>query len=604
MHTTHSHLLKLGKAAALCAALFLCACSYERIPDDGDDSTGLEGEVMTVTLDVGTAAGEHSLTTKGLNETQENAINTLYILAFRKDGSENFSLKYYATGQPASGGSGQFNFSLRRSEPGAADTKLLLVANHNPYPLVDKGMTYEQVQNRLSIELPGVVSGEGPAFADKGIPMFGFAGNNPDNALEITETMQPLSAKLLRAISRVDVGVGTYNETTGVWDKGGVNFELTEIHVFKPQNSFSLLPLRNNLEYAADGTPSVTGPSPAGTQGNNLLYQGAAIVNSGSSSYCKAEIYLPEVGFESGTVYDGNHENRMALVIGGTYNGSKNYYRIDFTDKRFNSEGDVLKDVLRNHIYRYSITNVSQVGYQTPEAAYSGRPVGLDFTAEMVDWAEKIFDNPTPDMFVRLNFQGINGTVVKDNMSVNGTSQSFTILKKKTSFKTDDGNIKYTPLDYSSMMGEARDNIFNGVTNGGTYVDVNDALDREGPYPTLIIAPDNASESVVWRSTPAGTPIKQRVLDAKKVCWDYRGQGQSDWRLPRLSELMLLWMNKATINNSKGFTSLGESGETYWTGSEGKNDQVYTVNRDGVINLVSKSASNKVRCVRQVRKQN
>ena len=33
MHTTHSHLLKLRKAAALCAALFLCACNYERIPD-------------------------------------------------------------------------------------------------------------------------------------------------------------------------------------------------------------------------------------------------------------------------------------------------------------------------------------------------------------------------------------------------------------------------------------------------------------------------------------------------------------------------------------------------------------------------------------------
>lgn len=205
---------------------------------------------------------------------------------------------------------------------------------------------------------------------------------------------------------------------------------------------------------------------------------------------------------------------------------------------------------------------------------------------------------------MRLNFQGINGTVVKDNMSENGVSKPFTILKKKDHFKTDDGNIKYTSLNYSSMMGEALDNSFNGVTNGGTYEDVNDALDREGPYPTLIIAPDNASEGVVWRSTPAGTPTKDRLLDAKKVCWDYRGQGQSDWRLPRLSELMLLWMNKATINSSKGFTSLGESGETYWTGSEGKNDKVYTVNRDGEIKLVSKSESYKVRCVRQVRKQN
>ncbi len=170
-------------------------------------------------------------------------------------------------------------------------------------------------------------------------------------------------------------------------------------------------------------------------------------------------------------------------------------------------------------------------------------------------------------MFVRLNFQGINGTVVADYMSENGVSKPFTILKKKDHFKTDDGNMKYIPLNYSGMMGEARDNTFNGVTNGGTYVDVQDALDREGPYPTLIIAPDNASEGVVWRSTRADAP-------------------------------------KVTINSSKGFTSLGESGETYWTGSEGKNDKVYTVNRDGEIKLVSKSESYKVRCVRQVRKQN
>lgn len=51
MHTTHSHLLKLRKAAALCAALFLCACNYERIPDVE------EGELMTVTLSAGPAAG-------------------------------------------------------------------------------------------------------------------------------------------------------------------------------------------------------------------------------------------------------------------------------------------------------------------------------------------------------------------------------------------------------------------------------------------------------------------------------------------------------------------------------------------------------------------
>lgn len=139
MHTTHSHLLKLGKAAALCAALFLCACSYERIPDVE------EGELMTVTLSAGPAAGEQNLTSKaGLTDTQENSIHDLYILAFQPDATGAFFLKYYATGRSVSGGGGgQFSFTLRRSVSGAADTKLLLVANQNPYPLVNIGMTYE-----------------------------------------------------------------------------------------------------------------------------------------------------------------------------------------------------------------------------------------------------------------------------------------------------------------------------------------------------------------------------------------------------------------------------------------------------------------------------
>ena len=589
MHTTHSHLLKLRKAAALCAALFLCACNYERIPDVE------EGELMTVTLSAGPAAGEQNPTTKaGLTDTQENSIHDLYILAFQADETGAFLLKYYATGRPVSGGGGgQYSFSLRRSVTGAADTKLLLVANLNPYPLVNIGMTYEGVQAALT-------SGElaAPAFAEHGIPMFGFAGNSPDKALEITEGMSPLSANLLRAVARVDVGVGAYKEESGEWDKGGVNFDLQKIYVFKPQNKYTLIPVLSNLGYDVNDIPSVTAPSQVGDQSADIEY---TITNNTS---CKAEIYLPEVTLKGGTVYDTNHENRMALVIGGKYLGKLNYYRIDFTTEKYNAANVPLHDVLRNHIYRYSITNVSQSGYATPEAAYKGRPVGLDFTADIVDWKTEDLDSPAPDMFVRLNFQGINGTVVADFMSENGVSKPFTILKKKDHFKTDDGNIKYIPLNYSGMMGEARDNTFNGVTNGGTYVDVQDALDREGPYPTLIIAPDNASEGVVWRSTRADAPKEDRILDAKKVCWDYRGQGQSDWRLPRLSELMLLWMNKVTINSSKGFTSLGESGETYWTGSEGKDDQVYTVNRDGVIKLVPKSESYKVRCVRQVRKQN
>jgi len=610
MHTKHSHLLHIRKAAAmLCAALFLCACNYERIPDDSGEEQ--DGEFITVTLSVGTATGQQSLTTKGLTDTEENSIHDIYILAFQAEDDQliDFRLKYYATGRPGgsgTGGSKTFNFTLRRSFK--QDTKLLLVANQNPYPLVEIGDTYDLVQKKL-------ISGElltAPAFADTGIPMIGFAGNSKD-PLEIKEDTKTLFANLLRAVARVDVGVGNYNGTTGVWDKkGDVDFELTEVHVFKPQNKYSLLPYINNLEYdnqSHSHIPSVTGPSQAGTQGSSWVYDGDNITNNAGATYCKAAIYLPEVNFK-GTVLDDYYDKRMALVIGGMYKGNMNYYRIDFTDQPTNVEGTALQNVLRNRIYRYTISSVNQPGYATADAAYKGKPIPLGFSASIVPWETGSIDpSPAPDLFVRMNYQGINGTDTMKRMYEGSLEnpQEFTIRKKKDQFKTDNEKIMYSPLPYNDLRGEVKDNTFNGYGNGGMYKSIQDALDREGPFGTLIIAPDNATDEngVAWRSK--GESKKDRLLDAKKACWDYRGQGQSDWRLPRLSELMLLWMNKETINSTKGFTSLGEGEVTYWTGTEGDPDgnkdanTAYTVSKSGVIKLEDKRNKHLVRCVREVR---
>ena len=256
---------------------------------------------------------------------------------------------------------------------------------------------------------------------------------------------------------------------------------------------------------------------------------------------------------------------------------------------------------MRNHNYRYSITNVSQAGYTTAGAAYSGKPVGLNLTVDIVDWQAGVESKPNANMLVNMNFGGINGAIKTGTMKENGVSKEFTVKEKTDKFVTDDWKVK-PGLRYNNLIGEAADNLYNGTFNGGLYTGVQDAFSREGPYAKLVIAPDNATEAVMWRSTPKGTPKKDRVLDAKKACLDYRGQGRSDWRLPRLSELCLLWLNRVSINQSKGFTSLGVSSVTYWTGTEGgKNDKAYAVNAAGEITLNEKTKKFSVRCVREIR---
>lgn len=596
MHMKRSQTLKINRVAVtLCTALLLLllpACSNEI--EKGGDSGTVTAETVAVTFSVNAATGDQTLTTKGMTEGEENTVRTLYILAFQPDpaASGAYKLKYNASGT-AGGSTGQFSFTLRRSFSGA-DTRLLLVANFNPFASVRAGMTYDEVQTALkSGELAGA-----PAFTGTGIPMFGFAGDSPDTPLNITEGMTPVTANLLRAVARVDVGVGPYNTGTKTWDKGSIPFNLTDVIVYKPYNQYALLPEAEKLSYKGN-EPFVTAASEAGEQGVFNTYTGNAITNN---TYCQAEIYLPEVVLKGKKVYDPEHESRTALVIGGHYNKalSKSYYRIDFTTAETNVAGIDLHDVLRNHIYRYSITGVSQSGYSSADDAYKGKPVKLDFTASIIPWEPGVTGKPNPDMLVRMNFEGINGTLTKGRITDSEGPKDVEV-KEKTTFFITDNKIQKGMLDYNRLLGEAIDNTYNGTGNGGIYQNVQAAFDREGPYAKLVIAPDNATpDPVPWRSTDSA-PKDQRVLDAKKACWDYRGQGLSDWRLPRLSELCLLWLNRVTINQSKGFTSLGDADETYWSASEGPKDKAYAVSATGEISQSDKKESFWVRCVREIK---
>ncbi|WP_304249366.1 hypothetical protein [Parabacteroides gordonii] len=586
----HSHLLKIrSAAAALCAAVLLCACTNElRNVYEEEDS-----EFTTVTLQVGSAASQ----TKALTPDQEGAINSLYILAFQPDPDDGgtYKLKYKVTGTGDISVPGKFSFTLRTTLSGQPDTKLLLVANENPNVRAKEGKTVEEVQADLISDMTTQ-----PAFAGSGIPMFGFAGDNPNTPLTI-EKNKLYSANLLRAVARVDVGVGQYNADNDRWP-GSADFQLTHVYVYKPQNKYTLIPFLDNLKYSNIGTPSVTRPSMAETGdwgAKRFEYTGGTIANNA----CKAEIYIPEVDFDGGHVYDINHTKRTALVIGGIYNGKTYYYRIDFTPNQTNTEGDDLNDVLRNTLYRFSITKVTQNGYDDPGKAYEGKPVGLKFTADINKWVPG--GRPpglSPELWVRMVFKGVNGTIIEGKMTQNEESglSPIVILPKKNFFVADNDIKREGALDYNRFRGEAADNTYNGVTNGGTYGTVANALDREGPYKELIIAPDNASDGIEWRSTDP-RPLNKRILDAKQKCWDYRAQGRSDWRLPRLSEVCLIWLNRGTINQSKGFTPLGSANETYWTGSEDKKDQAYSVNAAGEIKAMPKKTRLSVRCVREVR---
>lgn len=85
----------------------------------------------------------------------------------------------------------------------------------------------------------------------------------------------------------------------------------------------------------------------------------------------------------SGTRYDDDHLKRPRLIIGGKYDGGPTtYYRIDFSGLDGGSKDSFTSDILRNHLYRFTINSVSGPGQETaneadatiPENSISQRP--------------------------------------------------------------------------------------------------------------------------------------------------------------------------------------------------------------------------------------
>ena len=219
--------------------------------------------------------------------------------------------------------------------------------------------------------------------------------------LNIEPTKQ-INIKLSRSVTRIDVGVGSPQlqpNLTFVWNglqRDGVTvipFELKSVHVARPYNKYSIIPLLYNYRDFAALKPSV--PTTAvrynfSADRDKFLYQASDIIPSGAGtgSYTTQQIYMPEADIAmGGIVGDANHETRAAIIVGGSYNGNPvSYYRLDFTDSN-----KKLMDALRNNLYQFNILSVSGNGYPTPEEAY--KSVSMNITASVVEWSEEQISN-------------------------------------------------------------------------------------------------------------------------------------------------------------------------------------------------------------------
>lgn len=379
--------MKTGKLL-LSLAITLCVWSCTSNIDDNHTSSPQipqEGESRVV-LKLSAPGAFAVSRTRAMTAESENRIDDIYVLVFD---DENL-LFHIAQGTPA-GGEGSFSVIVP-SGPGIGHVRLVVLANAEQIlehtigtdAAVASEHEYDVIARLLIQEITGAMYISGGV-----IPMW---GETP--LVEISATANNHNIALMRAIARVDVGVGIpeHNAPTGSYTWDGLDargtkipFELMDVYVIRPNNKYGVMPSRENR--AADG--SITHPTvPQGTSAfaveeskSNFAFE---VTNGLSTS---RSIYIPEAEVVlGGTAGDAMHGQRMALVVGGSYaGGPETFYRIDFTDN------GKLTDALRNHLYQFNIVGVTGAGYRDVETAYSSQ--SMNMAVQVLDWDEQAIND-------------------------------------------------------------------------------------------------------------------------------------------------------------------------------------------------------------------
>lgn len=209
---------------------------------------------------------------------------------------------------------------------------------------------------------------------ENGIPMWGTL------ALPQIKSSVTADINLYRAVAKIGI---TVNEGNGL-----DNFTLTSVRAYFSNTEGYCTPINvtaKELENQEILSPSVPSTSEQRDITSPLSFEGL------SGNDFKNQLYISEAANKT----LGEGKKAVCLVVGGKYTGeglvgaeTECYYRIDFKDDLESSNKNDLKayDLVRNHLYQFDITKVSNPGTPTPEEALDNVVVGMHVT--ITDWVD------------------------------------------------------------------------------------------------------------------------------------------------------------------------------------------------------------------------
>ena len=338
----------------------------------------------------GTQTGTQS---RAIETDQENAIDNIYVLAFKVEYEQNGTIKsetydYSAIGIKSAtnteGASSQ-SFTVKVKVKyydqrfvvitNAEDAVTALTGDPNTWIGKDKAdmlanlkVSLGQTEDRWKV----ISASDYTAF-----PMWGESG-----AEKITGSTNSLSMAIpmLRMIAKINVQL---DETvSGLTNK----FKMKSVHLYNTNTSGHVVPsiaavkeeIRNTSQrYLFVEEPTV--PSDAVLSKGPIEYTDFTAPGTPDVAM-KGAIYT----FETKAPSNEDRMKATCLVIGGLYGDDTNetYYRVDF----FESDGKTLRDILRNYQYVVNITDVKGRGHESVDVAYKSKSVNM--VAEILYWNE------------------------------------------------------------------------------------------------------------------------------------------------------------------------------------------------------------------------
>ena len=314
------------------AALVSCD---DRHPDMTD------GEVL-LTLHLSLPGSEKEADTRAITSAQEDAIDIsqLKVLVFKENGSTEI-FAYEAPQVKLQ--SGKYVVTLKQSQAGEKYRLVIIANTGSKMPFIPENTPKSDALKMITFDASGEWKTNSSTDYSP-IPMWGESATMQS----ITPTTSLGSITLLRALARIDVGCALSGGTAA----GISGFTLKSVSVYRTRNKGYAAPV-NGGTITNNVVTSVSIPSNAGTNGK-LAY------NCTDGKSLMQYIYVAE------TEQGSSKDNNVCLVIGGTYTGSTNYYRVDLT-----SSGSYIP-IKRNCRYIVNIKTVSNAGYATEAEALTG----------------------------------------------------------------------------------------------------------------------------------------------------------------------------------------------------------------------------------------